>query len=440
MRSFIQSAQYVSSIEDSRLKTLSCQLDEHNVYAISEGFPDAQPSMIFLEEVEKQATVLRDVVLKAKAKDASRKQLRQVFGNIFEKSTERIRKAFQVDLGQVGPTTSGTVIALAEGYAALGHVGNNRACVLRNGRLFRLTKEHNSAQLMVEMGQISQEEIVRHPKRHVLTRMIGQSVPLSVDVSLFRAHPGDRFLLLNHEIFEAVTQDEIRDMQSLTEDGGSFSEALVDLAGRREKHKDLGCLVIDVGRFPEPQSRAALVTMPDPDTEVVERIGETQSDNTGPGEGAEPGRLISSTHLDNLSTAIDHFRHMSLFIGMREDQITSLVTKMTSTRLDKGQALFEQGEHSDRLYVLVMGRVEVVQDGRNVTTIGPGNVIGELALLDGYHRSATIRAITGCHLMSLSNEELQALVVSDPMFAVRLYNNLAQILAKRLRSTSSRRF
>jgi hypothetical protein len=67
-------------------------------------------------------------------------------------------------------------------------------------------------------------------------------------------------------------------------------------------------------------------------------------------------------------------------------------------RLGAGEALVEQGQAGDELFLLFDGVLAVEQDGRQVAEVGPGAILGEMALLEGGRRTATLRAMTRCRV------------------------------------------
>jgi hypothetical protein len=67
-------------------------------------------------------------------------------------------------------------------------------------------------------------------------------------------------------------------------------------------------------------------------------------------------------------------------------------------RLQPGEHLVEQGEPGGRLFLLFDGVLLVLRDGRPVTEVGPGAVLGEMALLEGGRRTATLQAVTPCRV------------------------------------------
>jgi Cyclic nucleotide-binding domain len=75
-------------------------------------------------------------------------------------------------------------------------------------------------------------------------------------------------------------------------------------------------------------------------------------------------------------------------------------------RLDEGQVLVEQGEAGSDVYLLFDGVLIVEIDGKPVTELGPGAVVGEMALLEGGRRTATLRAVTPCRIAMVAGEQL----------------------------------
>jgi hypothetical protein len=76
-------------------------------------------------------------------------------------------------------------------------------------------------------------------------------------------------------------------------------------------------------------------------------------------------------------------------------------------RLQPGEDLVEQGGPGGRLFLLFDGVLLVLRDGRPVTEVGPGAVLGEMALLDGGQRTATLRAVTPCRVAVVSTDQVQ---------------------------------
>jgi hypothetical protein len=75
-------------------------------------------------------------------------------------------------------------------------------------------------------------------------------------------------------------------------------------------------------------------------------------------------------------------------------------------RLRKGATLVEQGDPGHELYLLLDGLLAVEIDGRTVTELGPGAVVGEVALLDGGRRTATLRAVTPCRVAAVAGNRI----------------------------------
>ncbi|HEU4895952.1 MAG TPA: cyclic nucleotide-binding domain-containing protein [Actinomycetota bacterium] len=75
-------------------------------------------------------------------------------------------------------------------------------------------------------------------------------------------------------------------------------------------------------------------------------------------------------------------------------------------RLRKGATLVSQGDPGHELYLLLDGLLAVEIDGRTVTELGPGAVVGEVALLEGGRRTATLRAVTPCRVAAVPGDRI----------------------------------
>ncbi|HSO54793.1 MAG TPA: cyclic nucleotide-binding domain-containing protein [Actinomycetes bacterium] len=82
-------------------------------------------------------------------------------------------------------------------------------------------------------------------------------------------------------------------------------------------------------------------------------------------------------------------------------------------RLRKGATLVAQGDPGNELYLLFDGLLAVEIDGRTVTELGPGAVVGEVALLDGGRRTATLRAVTPCRVAAVPGDRIDRAALAE---------------------------
>lgn len=129
--------------------------------------------------------------------------------------------------------------------------------------------------------------------------------------------------------------------------------------------------------------------------------------------------------------------NVSLFSSLGEQELDELL-KATSTRhLDEGEILFRKGDPGRQLYGVVEGRLKIYSagvDGKEVIfgLSDPGDVTGEIALLDSEPRSATVVALKPTELLTLDRRDFLPFLERHPKVAIRL----AELLAERLRRLS----
>ena len=111
------------------------------------------------------------------------------------------------DLQGMGTTFSG--LLLFQGKAIIAHIGDSRIYLARDGKVQQITKDHTFVQKLVEMGRITPEEALVHPRRSVLMRVLGDvSGNLDVDFSIVDTLPGDRWLICSDGL-SGVVPDEV---------------------------------------------------------------------------------------------------------------------------------------------------------------------------------------------------------------------------------------
>jgi len=105
------------------------------------------------------------------------------------------------------------------------------------------------------------------------------------------------------------------------------------------------------------------------------------------------------------------FARVPFFRDLGPEELQRLATKLVTRRVAAGEYVFQHGEPGDRYYVIREGTVEVIApDGHVIRTLGPDQDFGELALLFGTPRTASVRAVTEVALMGLARKDFATLV------------------------------
>jgi CRP-like cAMP-binding protein len=128
-------------------------------------------------------------------------------------------------------------------------------------------------------------------------------------------------------------------------------------------------------------------------------------------------------------------RRSSIFAGLDEEFLTRLAGAMTDVELPAGHILIEPRAPGSGLYVLEAGTVTVQPRTGDVVELGPGDVVGELALLtrDG-RRTARVQAKTDVHALALDRPSFQQALEEEPRLAVALLDLAAERLSAQLPS------
>lgn len=119
----------------------------------------------------------------------------------------RLSQELTLVSGQPDPVMGSTVVALlAEGdRAACIWAGDSRCYLWRSGNLYQMSRDHSLLQQLVQDQQLSPEQAASHPAAHALTRAVGASEELVLDVVEFTVYPGDTLLLCSDGLYQNLS-------------------------------------------------------------------------------------------------------------------------------------------------------------------------------------------------------------------------------------------
>jgi CRP/FNR family transcriptional regulator, cyclic AMP receptor protein len=123
-----------------------------------------------------------------------------------------------------------------------------------------------------------------------------------------------------------------------------------------------------------------------------------------------------------------------LFSGLGNGSLAQIAKLADEIDLPAGKQLLHQGDHPHEFFLIVDGSVRIDRDGAQINTLGPGDFLGEIALLDGGQRSATATAVTPVNLLILGQREFNTLLNDYPDIRTSVLTALARRV-RRLENT-----
>ena len=140
---------------------------------------------------------------------------------------------------------------------------------------------------------------------------------------------------------------------------------------------------------------------------------------------------------DSTTTAL--LARVPLLAGLSQSELERIAQVAVPRSFPKGARVFHEGDESDACYIIRSGEVRVTRehsDGRAIAlaTLGPGEIVGELAMLDGEVRSASVEALSDIELLAVAARDMRGLLERNPEITAKL----VIALTRRVRETNER--
>jgi len=125
---------------------------------------------------------------------------------------------------------------------------------------------------------------------------------------------------------------------------------------------------------------------------------------------------------------LEYYRRVPLFAACTNKDLRMVASHTERAKARRGQELVREGQTGREFFMVVDGTAKVVRNGRKVGAIGPGDAFGELALLDGAPRNATVTAETEMELLVLTRPAFVKMLDDVPGFSRALLRGVARRL------------
>lgn len=174
----------------------------------------------------------------------------ELLGRAVRVTHEQLRAGTTVDPSCTGMGTTLTVVLTDGSRTALGHVGDSRCYLLRDGELRQVTPDHTFVQTLLDEGVITRVEARHHHRRNVVMRALDGVAPAAPDLRMIDVRVGDRLLLCSDGLTDLVEDEQIRRCLG-GHDPEDAAGGLVDAALAAGGTDNVTCVVSDVVEAPD---------------------------------------------------------------------------------------------------------------------------------------------------------------------------------------------
>ena len=278
-------------------------------------------------------------------------------------------------------TTCTALLVAGRNKAILGHVGDSRPYLLRQGIAHQLSTDHTYVNELVKRGAITAEQALHHPQGNVLSRAMGVTPEVRVDTLIFDLDAQDTLFLCSdgvHHYYDA------------------------------------------------PQEIATLANQPDLGSGLQQLLGRALERGGHDNCTGILARLSGNSDLDPSLSArhrLALLAHTPLFANLTYVERVQVAGLMQLGFLPDDQWLCRAGIVGDELYLLLSGEVEVSDEAQGAQRVRPGALLGELAVLEAVPRRASVRTRGACYVASLQREPFLQLIRREPVLGSKILSS-----------------
>ena len=271
-------------------------------------------------------------------------------------------------------------------FAILAHIGDSRAYLYRAGKVYQLTKDHNGYDELLKMG-MSPDEAQKNPLAKSLAKAFGARFT-QPDLLKIEFQPNDILIFCTDGVYTVLQNQGFPQLVQAMIQGQDYKSAIEQCA-----------------RLSGDDSTLVQVQFP---KEMKQESGIQASDRI---------KLIQATPL-------------SKYFDYIQKSHVAAVCEIENFKA--GSLIFQEDTDGDCMYVVASGMLEVLLKGQNLTFKGPGEFIGEVALLQRGKRTASVIAKEDSTLLSLQRADLDEVFKKDPSLERHFYRAMLEMVMERM--------
>jgi serine/threonine protein phosphatase PrpC len=227
---------------------------------------------------------------------------------LVQTANRRVYERATADAAASGMGTTITVALVGGDDVTIGHVGDSRAYLIRDGELTQVTEDHSLVGELIRSGKLSPEEAESHPQRSVITRALGTDPDVDVDVFSVQTAPGDLFLLCSDGLTTMVGDGVILDVvEQHLDDLDAAARALVGAANRGGGEDNITVVFFEIAGEGDTIEMPALSEAEDEEEDTLtelDRVPVVEAPPEQPKRASRKSRLLALLGLVVLVTIL----------------------------------------------------------------------------------------------------------------------------------------
>jgi len=374
--------------------------EQHGIYIVADGMGGHNAGEVAsAKAIELVANTVRqkyDVIqrLAESATPQNGQAAQALIEQAIQSACNEIYKLAQADPDKRGMGTTFVGLFVAGDKAVIGHVGDSRAYLLRQGQAHRLTEDHTLISAQLKAGTITKEDAARSPYRNVITRAVGIQESVQVDTLLVDVLPGDLFMLCSDGLHGYLTDEEASLLLGAAP-WEQLPKKLIELANARGGKDNITVVAVGVGGAPTADAT------------------------------------------NEAAAKMEALRKIPLFRHLTYKEQTAVLAVSTTRTYPANREIVVEGQPGEELFIVVKGRVVIEKGGVEIAELKSRGHFGEMGLIDNAPRSATVSAPEPTRVMVVGRAELMNRMRKAPVLAVTLLWSFVQVLSDRLRATNA---
>ena len=301
----------------------------------------------------------------------------------------------------MGTTASALLIAGPPGRLRgfIAHVGDSRIYLSRQNQCHQLTEDHSLQNELVRRGKLRQEEFDSSPyKRYknAVTRAVGIYASVEVDTFDFDILPGDQYLMCSDGLYSYLDEETLPNLLS-AKDVEKMPAELIHIANENGGHDNI--------------------------TSIIVRVQEaSQTDDV---------------HAQELAQKLEILRSMQMFRYLSYKERVRILNISKTHHFLANASIFQEHDVGENMFVILEGRVRLHRGDVTMAEMGKGQHFGEMSLVDRSARSLGATALEKTRLMAIERKDFYSIIKREPILATKLLWSFVQVLADRLRKTTT---